>query len=98
MQSIKYTHIFAHMNTISSHLQRFSNKRPHWARALIGGGRYIEGGAYKTFSFPGGGGGRLKEGALKRGWALNRGFTVRKIYKRCDYINQFEQLNQKLKN
>ena len=30
VQSIKYTHIFAHMITISSQLQRFSTKRPPW--------------------------------------------------------------------
>ena len=33
---------FAHMNTISSHLHRFSNKRPPW---MGGGGRLLEGGA-----------------------------------------------------
>ena len=62
VQSIKYTHIFAHMNTIPSHLQRFSNKRPPWVGA-INRGRHI-----------------FFQGALKRGWALNRGFTVCILY------------------
>ena len=59
MQSIKYTHIFAHMNTISSQLQRFSTKR-------------------------------LLEGALKRGWALNRGFAVYiyNIHIRCFFYKK----------
>ena len=57
------------MNTISSQLQRFATKRPPWVGALIRGRRLL------NFSFSRGGG-RLLEGALKRGWALNRGFTV----------------------
>ena len=43
----------------------FSNKRPLWRGALIGGGRILEGGAYKFFPLLEGaliGGGRLKEG------------------------------------
>ena len=64
---IKYTHNFAHMNTVSSHLHRFSKKRPLWWWGATYRGALIE-----LFLFQGG----LLEGALKRGWALNRGFTV----------------------
>ena len=62
---------FAHMNTISSHLHRFSNKRPPW---MGGGGAYWKGALIRGrrllnfFLFQGG-------GAKKRVGAY-RGFTV----------------------
>ena len=61
------------MNTISSHLQRFSNKHP-LGRGGGGGGRLLEGTIIRgrrllNFLF-------LLKGALKRGCALIRGFTV----------------------
>ena len=42
---------------------------------LLEGGTYWRGALIKLFLFQGGRG-RLLEGALKRGWALIRGFTV----------------------
>ena len=72
-----YTHNFA-PNTISSHLHRFSNKRPPWMGGAYWKGALIRGRRLLNFFFSRGG--RLLEGALKRGWALNRGFTV------CIYV------------
>ena len=83
----KNTRITWLMNTISSHLHRFSNKRPRWMGGAYWKGALIRGWRLLNFFFSTGcvcGGGRLLVGALKRGWALNRGFTVMKLkLKRC---------------